>query len=495
MGAAVIVQSHFYPAIFRRLCQAVMALLFLVFSCGTRAPAQADSQAPGTSPQTAEFLSSYEGQNVSSIEIAGQPDLPDSQFTQQFVQKAEEPFSLKKINETVAAMKRSGKFQQIELQVEPQADGVRVLLILQPAVYFGIFEFPGAQRFAYSRLVQVTNYPPQAPYNAGDVKQGQEELLKFFRQQGYFEAEVGTQLAPDPAHKIMNVVFNVKLHRRGKFGQIKITGANDQESSRLRRDLQGIRARLRGAAIRPGKNYRLKTLTNATHYLQGKLEKQGWLAARVELTGAEYHAATNRADISFNVHAGPVIHVKIEGAHLWSWTRKSMLPVYQGVGVDPELVQEGTQALASYFQGKGYFDVKVDSHFEQQGAGGTIVYQIAKGKKHKVSAVELSGNQPQPAEQLMPYITVKKSHWFSRGKYSQELVRSSVKNLTAFYQSEGFSSVKVTPSVLNQGANIRVSFHMGRGMRNSELENQKLVSAAGDLDQCAIGGAGLHTGT
>lgn len=40
--------------------------------------------------------------------------------------------------------------------------------------------------------------------------------------------------------------------------------------------------------------------------------------------------------------------------------------MYQGVGVDPELVQEGRQALLSCFQGKGYFDVKVDSDFRTQ---------------------------------------------------------------------------------------------------------------------------------
>ena len=123
-------------------------------------------------------------------------------------------------------------------------------------------------------------------------------------------------------------------------------------------------ARLRGAAIRPGKNYRRKTLTNASKYLQSKLAKQGYLNAHVKLSGAEYIAATNRADIHFDVDTGPVINVKIEGAHLWSWTRKSLLPVYQGIGVDDEVVQEGNQYLVSYFQSKGYFDAKAESHFQ-----------------------------------------------------------------------------------------------------------------------------------
>ncbi len=459
-------KEFLYPEFFRRRYQAAITLLFLSLCLGAQAQTPAQNQVPGTAPQTAEFLSSYEGQNVASIEIAGQPDMNEGQFMQQFVQHAGEPFSTTKINQTMAAIQRSGNFKQVQLQVEPAANGVRVLLVLQPATYFGIFEFPGAGHFSYSRLVQITNYPPQAPYNAGDVRLAQAGLLKFFRQQGFFKAEVRTRLARDPSHQIINVVFETTLHPRSKFGQLRFSGATDEQASKLRHDLQGIMARLRGAAIRPGKSYRFKTLANASRYLQGKLAKQGWLAARVELTGAEYHAATNRADISFHVDTGPKINVKIEGAHLWSWDRKSLLPVYQGVGVDPELVQEGSQALASYFQGKGYFDVTVNSHFQKQGSVDTILYQVAKGKKHKVQGVNISGNQPHSPQDPLQYVTVKKAHFFSRGNYSQDLVRSSVKNLTNVYQSEGFSSVKVTSNVLNKGSNVRVVFNIDQGPRD-----------------------------
>ena len=120
------------------------------------------------------------------------------------------------------------------------------------------------------------------------------------------------------------------------------------------------------------------------------------------------------------MHEGSTINVEIKGAHLWSWTRKSLLPVYQGVGVDPELVQEGRQALVSYFQGKGFFDVTVDSQFHKQDSVATIIYTITKGKKHKVTDVSVAGNQQLKTDDLTPLITVKKSHLFSPGNYSEQ---------------------------------------------------------------------------
>jgi outer membrane protein assembly factor BamA len=61
---------------------------------------------------------------------------------------------------------------------------------------------------------------------------------------------------------------------------------------------------------------------------------------------------------------------------------------------------------------------------------------------------------------------VEKSHLFSPGKFSDRLVRSSVKNLTAVYKSEGFSSVQVTSQVGNRGGDIQVSFLVTEGPRD-----------------------------
>ena len=62
---------------------------------------------------------------------------------------------------------------------------------MQPAIYFGIYDFPeAAQKFAYSRLLQVADYPPRGPYTPWDINHAQEGLKHFLQQSGYFEAEV-----------------------------------------------------------------------------------------------------------------------------------------------------------------------------------------------------------------------------------------------------------------------------------------------------------------
>src|SRR6185312_10320078 len=165
-----------------------------------------------------------------------------------------------------------------------------------------------------------------------------------------------------------------------------------------------------------------------------------------KLLGAEYNPDTNRADIHFHVTEGPLVHVKIAGAHVWGFTKRKILPVYQQVGINTEIIQEGRQDLVEHFQAKGYFDAKVDVNVQKQTDGEAIVYQVTRGPRHRVASVEIAGNEKLEEGELKPHLKVQKAHLFSHGTYSAKAVKDSVKNLKAVYEAAGFSSVKVTPT-------------------------------------------------
>lgn len=437
---------------------------------GASAHAQ-NPNAPGEPPKTSRFteevLPSYEGQNVISVELAGRPDLDPRPFAPLLAQRPKQPFSIAKVNQSIAALKRTGKFQNVQLQVRPEPGGMRVLLVLEPAIYFGIYEFPGALgNFAYARLLQVTNYPPRGVYTPVDVQNAQNDLQRYLRRTGYFLATVETRIETHAQYGISDVIFQVSLGPRAKFGRVIIQGDTPQESNFLRGKVRSILARLHGAAIRPGKTYKLKTVQKATTYIEDALSDQGHLAAKVSLIGANYNPKTNRADITFHVQAGPIVHVKVQGAHLWSWDKPKLLPVYDEIGVDAELIQEGRRNLISYFQSKGYFNVQVATKVEQQPNGELILYQITKGPRHKVGQVTIADNRHMPESKLMPHVAVQKAgwFWFEHGKFSEKLVRTSLTNLENVYKAAGFSSVKVTPQVTtHSNGNVLVTFRVDEG--------------------------------
>ncbi len=142
-------------------------------------------------------LASYIGQTVAAVDVAGRPEVTLKTVQDLIVVKQGQPLSQNDVDSTVTSLKQRGGFQDVKLDLEPEADGVRVEFILQPAVYVGMYEFPGAlKEFPYSRLLQVANYNSQMAYSSGDVQQAEDALVKFFRQHGYFLAEVRPKSSP-----------------------------------------------------------------------------------------------------------------------------------------------------------------------------------------------------------------------------------------------------------------------------------------------------------
>src|SRR5439155_13004089 len=197
--------------------------------------------------------------------------------------KSGQAFEQAKINESIAALKNSGAAKEVELELRPQPDGVRVMFVLQPAIYFGIYTFSGTGRFGYSRLLQVADYPPRGVYSAIDVTNTTNLLLKFFQQNGYFEVEIHPRLHSDSVHKLVNVAFQVNLKRHAKFGKLFFDGSPAKLQTKLEHDLTSWRARLREAAVRNGKNYSWRRLQKAIQYLESKLIESYNIRSRDQL--------------------------------------------------------------------------------------------------------------------------------------------------------------------------------------------------------------------
>ena len=228
----------------------------------------------------------------------------------------------------------------------------------------------------------------------------------------------------DETHGVVDVVFDVKLRRRSKIGVVTIGGLSPEDTARLQGKLHSWRARIRGAYLKPGKPYTSKKIQSAIKFLQAELGKQHYLAAKVQLVSARYNPATNRADVDFHITRNRKITIQIAGAKVRQGTQKKLIPIYQENSVDPDLVHEGAQYLTSYFQAKGFFDAKVESKFEKSDTGATIIYQVEKGKRGKVGAINFKGNQAFDEDDLEKQVTVTSANRFLSGSRTENSVRS-----------------------------------------------------------------------
>src|SRR5207244_10032707 len=104
-----------------------------------------------------------------------------------------------------------------------------------------------------------------------------------------------------------------------------------------------------------------------------------------------------------------------------------------------------------------------DTQREAQNNKHTILNKIMNVPNKKIEDVAFTGNKNIDEDELLQHVSVQKAHFISSGKYNE----SSIKMLTAFYQSKGFNQAKVTPQFTMHDGNIVVTFVVNEGPQDT----------------------------
>jgi outer membrane protein insertion porin family len=406
----------------------------------------------------------YAGQPVVSVDLIARPTMNIDPFRHLVTQPSGAPYSQKLVDQSRDALVATHQFSRVQVNVTPQAGGLRVEFIMQPAYYLGVIQFPGATKvFNYPQLLETVNYPVEEPYEQGRVEHGRQLLQRFLVHNGYFKSSVATQVQLDSTLKLATVIYNVTLNERAKLGKIRVTGTTPEEASRLEGDLHSLWAWLKSSDLKSGQRYNARRLQSAEAFLRSRLGGEDHLASTIKMAPPQYDAATNRADLDFNVTIGPKVVVRVTGAKVSHRELKKLVPIYQVYAVDRELAGEGQENLLSKLQSKGYFDARVRLEYSSEPDQIAITYAVDLGSRHKVAAVKIAGNHHIDEDPLEGQIVVKKAHFLSRGAFSQQLLDSSVNNLEAYYKDRGFLDVKVIPKTVDHEPNLDVTFQIEEG--------------------------------
>jgi outer membrane protein assembly factor BamA len=138
-----------------------------------------------------------------------------------------------------------------------------------------------------------------------------------------------------------------------------VQGPANSEQTWLLGKARSLRARFTGGLLKPGKPYSAERIAVATKLIKRSLAQQHRLASKVLETPPQYHADTNRVDVSFNVEGGPAVMIRTTGARLSSIPfmsgreMKKLIPNYSEGTIDNDLVQEGQQKSCGVFREEG----------------------------------------------------------------------------------------------------------------------------------------------
>jgi outer membrane protein assembly complex protein YaeT len=380
---------------------------------------------------------SYVGARVTDVQIVreGQP-LNDPSVTALVETHAGRPLSMAEVRESITHIFGLGRFQDVQVEAVPGADGVLLRYNLVPLHSVQRVDFRGDPALGLSEgLIRslVTNrfgaYPPvgRAPDAARTIEQ-------LYRDHGYLRAAV-TPVATerhDPDRTLLE--FDIKP------GPHAVIGATHVEGN----PAEGTDAFLRAVHAAPAQPYEPGVIADALAKYVEKLRRK----ARYEAT-ATYHARPSddgaSVELTVVLQPGPVVTIAFNGDPLPKDKLAELVPIAREASVDQDLIEDAIQRIRTFLNQQGHW--KADATATREEGDGTlrIVFTVRRGPQYRIApeGVEITGNRAVPIEQLRPALLKLQPNDI----FVEATLGAAVSAMAGHYQRLGFAQAKLSAGV------------------------------------------------
>ncbi|HEX4005404.1 MAG TPA: POTRA domain-containing protein [Acidobacteriaceae bacterium] len=394
---------------------------------------------------TSQSLRGWAGLEVLEIRYAGVTRDNLDPLPDRLEQQPNTPLDPVKVRDSLRRLFATGLYQTIAVDGQRQGDGVILTYSGKPTVFLGRVLVRGVKN---NQLTNQLNYStrltPGTPFTQQKIDHATDLLLQAMQENGYYQGSVVHHTKMDPAHAQEDVQFNVTTGAPARVGDVAVQGDSGLA-------LPDFRKR---AKLKAGSKVNRDTVSRALADIRKHYQKEQRLEPNVRLTSKHYQAPVNHLNFNFQDDRGPVVKVVVEGAKLSKGKIKSLVPIYAEGALDEDLINSGSKRIRDYLQRAGYFDAKVTYLTDRQTGLTRVTYDVHPGPRDRIQSVAVSGNRYFGNWTLMQRLGVQPSSLFvPHGMYSLALQQADANTITALYQNNGFTNVKVTPEVRDRGIN------------------------------------------
>lgn len=359
-----------------------------------------------------------------------------------------EPLHMADVRASIERLFATGRYADIQVDAEPYnegaKDGVIIRFLTKNSWFIGSVTAAGAisNPPRAGQLENASGLDLGQPFTEVKMQEGAAAQQRLMESNGLFRSQIKPSFSYDNEYQQINIRFDVTSGPRARFttpvllGDVKIDPKRILTATKFRRWLIHTWKPMTDTRVRQGLDG-----------VRSLYQRENRLEARVSLESMKYDPDSNTALPTLQIEAGPRILVNAVGANISQSKLQRYVPIFEEHSVDNDLLQEGERNLRDYLQSQGYFEAQVE--FKPQRVvsdQATIDYIVNTGPRHKLVAIEISGNQYFSTEAIRErmYLQVATFLQFPHGRYSESLLRRDHDSIVNLYQSNGFREVKVT---------------------------------------------------
>ena len=359
-------------------------------------------------------------------------------------QRAGEPYSSRKIRESIDRLFATGRFADIQVDAAREAGGLVLTFLTSGRYFIGGVSVRGVEAPpSESQLRAAARLRLGYSYSDGDLPAATDGVREALQSEGYYQAEIVPRVEEHPETNQVDILFEVRPGPRAEFGAVEVAGTPVFPAERLRTEARGD----------AGDSLSSRRVQDGLGRLQELYRGENYLEAEIQIARRTFHPETNRVDLDLDVTAGPRIEISVTGANLDRSEMERLIPIFEERTLDEDLLREGQRNLANHFEAQGYFDVAVRYARDPLSNGDLgVEYQVDLGPQHRLRDVQIQGNEYFRDETLRERMGIEPASLTLRnGRFSTNLLEQDLAAIRAVYQMNGFPRVRVTAQRIDPG--------------------------------------------
>lgn len=366
------------------------------------------------------------------------------------------------ISQDVDAIWLLGFFDNIEVEVEPYEDGIKIIfLVLERPVVKNI-NFTGNTKVKTKKLKEAVELREGDYLKQYLLKLGEDKIREIYQAKGFHFINVKSE--EKRTNGYVDIIFNIQEESKVYIKEISFEGNKTFSDKRL--------SKIISTKIRKFPRFFFKGKFDKNKFIEdiekikGFYGAGGWLDADVQWK-ERYSPDKSKMFLNVLIDEGERYHVdtiNIKGNTLFTNTEiGNMLELKKGDAFLPESLQKDTQNIRKAYGRQGYINasVKTDYTYKQVEPKIDIIYDIRENERFFIEKIIISGN-----DKTKDTVIRRELLFFPGERLDTEKVHISEQRLTGtgYFDTESGTPTAIyyEPGTKHNTKNIIVNVKEGR---------------------------------
>ena len=419
-------------------------------------------------------LHAQEGEVIESLKIEGNKRIDESTILYYIKSKPGTVLSKSQIRKDIEQIFSLGQFKDIQVDTENHLEGLRIKFIVKEIPSIGEVEILGNSKIDTNDIREKIGLRRGATFNEHLIKETEKEILKAYKEKGYFFAETRIETNKG-SEDLIDVKIRIREGKKVKIEKIRFSGNKAFKDKKLAEQME-TKARTWYDFIDDSGVYQKDILKLDLFRIEGFYQDNGYLRVRVLEPRIDVNKKARQIHIIIPIEEGSQYRIKSVDVKndntISSDDIKKKILTKTGNIYNVSQLRQDIVTVTDLYSAKGfaYAEATPMTKIDDKSRTVSLSIDIDKGKKVYVGKINMLGNIKTKDNVIRREFRLKEGELFDGTKLKRSKQR--IRNLNYFEDVKIDTSRGESPELIDILTTVTEkptgTFNVGAGFSNVE---------------------------